>query len=945
MSKDYALPEFDEYRAWINKRRSKGFSWDEIEYCLTGDENGLIEFLKKKSDEDWWEVDENDWKELVALQKQSEEQTKQIYLASQTSMITDLGEDGNYTVPSSERSSWQLYKKRLIEEKHFLPESVTEIEQSTLKILNRLQAHTDHGDAVKGLVIGNVQSGKTANMAGLMAMSADWGWNMFIVLSGTIENLRKQTQSRLFDDLNGTGNLNWRSLEHLSKQSPQGSRAQDLHFEQMSRERYFTVCLKNSARLRKLIQWLQCDQNKQRQMRILVIDDEADQAGINTGKIGSTEEDTERKTINRLIVSLVDGKNEKYEDAAADYEAMNYIGYTATPYANILNESGRESLYPRNFIATLGVSKEYFGPQQIFGQTGGDYDGLNIVRNISDDDLKKIKEIHDGNAAEIPESLKKAVCWFLDGVACRRLWNHHKPVTMLIHTSQRTLHHENLENALMNWLENSDKKELFEKCEEVWEEECEKFPMEMFFEEYPDYAGTDNVRDYPDFAEISPYLQTLIKLNPTHIEMSEEGDLQYDEGIHVCVDNCMNNGINEDGMYMRIAYPEREEDLDKTPAFIVIGGQTLSRGLTLEGLLCTYFLRSVGQADTLMQMGRWFGYRKGYEMLIRLWLTEKTVSQFRFLSDLDQDLRDEIFNMDITGKVPANYGPRVKNTPSYSFIRITAKNRMQSAQSTDVDYSGSFNQTYLFDNDAGILQNNLDATMEFIGRLGSPEIPSQNFRFAKTSKLWRNIDFSVIKPYLKKYHLQKNMHLASSIDSLIEWIEMISEKGNLNNWNIVLSDSSNEDNATISTPVGPIHLATRTKKVNEKTEAGIIDIGALRNPKDILADVDYDNLDDDIRDKIDHCTSGEIKGLRNVAGLNTTPQLILYFVNKDSKVSRRSKNGVSARQDLNAPVHLAGYCLNIPGGKNGQDYAATISIHMEDNVFDGSADLEGTDGD
>ena len=136
-----------------------------------------------------------------------------------------------------------------------------------------------------------------------------------------------------------------------------------------------------------------------------------------------------------------------------------------------------------------------------------------------------------------------------------------------------------------------------------------------------------------------------------------------------------------------------------------------------------------------------------------------------------------------------------------------------------------------------------------------------------------------------------------------------------------------------------MRLAVRTRRVSAKAAGRIIDIGTLRNPGDILADVDYGILDPEIRDMIDHCSSGQVRSLRNKAGLGTTPQLILYFVDKDSKAKRDSKT----RTDLGAPEDIAGFCLNIPGGKAGQGYAAAVAIHLSGNPFDGEADLEGTD--
>lgn len=171
-------------------------------------------------------------------------------------------------------------------------------------------------------------------MAGLMAQAADNGFNYFIILSGVIENLREQTSHRLYSDMKGDGTssiqwnlvdnprLNSNKVEHDMSKFNLGSNTKD---------RYFTVCLKNRGRLESLIKWLTNDKNKAKQLKILVIDDEADQASINTKNI-----DENVSTINKLIKTLVNND---------DFLAMNYISYTATPYANVLNETSKNSLY------------------------------------------------------------------------------------------------------------------------------------------------------------------------------------------------------------------------------------------------------------------------------------------------------------------------------------------------------------------------------------------------------------------------------------------------------------------------------------------------------------------------------------------------------------------------------------------------------------------------
>ena len=931
---------YDKPRKWITDSRAHGVSWEEIEFGRKGDYAGLKSFLSLQEDINFWpEMSISDWQQLVQSQKNAEERIKVIELLDGIAHIHDSRQDNALTIPEDDISSWQLYKKKLLAD-GFKAETVDEIERTTLKILKRLNGDTTSSGPVKGLVIGNVQSGKTANMAALMAMAADWGWNMFVVLSGTIENLRVQTQNRLFNDLNQQGSLWWRPLQHLSKTVDISQRAQSLHFDPGSKERYFTVCLKNFTRLKKLIQWAQTDKNKQRQMKILVIDDEADQAGINTCKIDQDE----LSRINKLIRALVNGKNEKNEDIDSQYLAMNYIGYTATPYANILNEAGEESLYPRSFITTLAVSKEYFGPQQIFGYSGDsvNFDGMDIVRTIDADELVELKSIHDGDAFTTPESLLDAVCWFMCGVACMRIWGYKKPVSMLIHTSQKTAHHSAIANVVNDWIVNTPDKEIIRRAERVWYEETLKFSLETFREQYPTYDRPDEaINKYPEFSAVVEQLEILLGDGISHIELDSEGALNYHKGIHLCIDNCTNNGVTSDGMHVRLAYPESHNMPSPAPAFIVVGGATLSRGLTIEGLISTFFLRSVGQADTLMQMGRWFGYRKKYELLPRLWITDKTRRQFIFLAALDQELRDEIQHMDITGRSPADYGPKVKNSPKVSFIRITAKNRMQAATEAAMDYSGASNQTYLFDNNAAILRDNIRFTEQFIEELGSEWTPADNH--FQNDVVWRNIDFSMVRKYVERFHFCPRLKVFNDTKPLMDWIEKVTSEGKLGTWNVIVAGKKNATNGTWTLPNGKtVNKINRSRKTNQnESDESLLDIGVLRDPMDLFADVDIASVSDPAVKQLILAAISESKaagaaGLRDRTGLDTTPQLIIYRVDQNS-------TGSGARRDLKADEDIIGISIYIPGGRIGTSYASSISIKIKNDIFDGGADLEGTD--
>ena len=261
----YSIPLYDDCRRWIKRARERGKTWDFISYGGRQDDTGLKMFLEDNYWDDFATVD--DWKNIVELEKNNEQRNHDFVEDDGQAMIVGEGEDNEVFIPTDPNSSWQVYKNHLLEQ-GFKKETVDTIENATIRILKRLSIDTSNSMPVKGMVIGNVQSGKTANMAALMAMAADWGWNMFIVLSGTIENLRQQTQKRLLNDLNRPGNLRWIGLEHLSRRPAYGQRAQDLHFESdvQNRDRYFTVCIKHKKRLDGLNDWLCADLNKRKQM-------------------------------------------------------------------------------------------------------------------------------------------------------------------------------------------------------------------------------------------------------------------------------------------------------------------------------------------------------------------------------------------------------------------------------------------------------------------------------------------------------------------------------------------------------------------------------------------------------------------------------------------------------------------------------------------------------
>ena len=921
----YDNPQYDECRRWIQRKNDRGIPWPDIRLACRKDIGALASFLKERvADDDWPLLTVDEWTELVDECQEYESKQQSIKFRGSDGALFDISQDNGLHIPQNERSCWQMYKNSL----KWKPESITDLENATLGILRRLSTNTQTTGPIKGLVIGHVQSGKTANMEALMAMAADHGWNMFIVLSGTIENLRLQTLQRMQKDLNQEGNLVWRGVEHPSKKSQFGERARDLNFKTNSPSRYFTVCLKNVSRLKKLIDWIHADKAAHDMMKILVIDDEADQASISNNATERNKAAKERKGINKLIVNLVQDTHYKQESSKGTALAMNYVMYTATPYANFLNEYTEDSLYPRHFIWTLKTSDEYIGPEQIFGTNEPEHsDGLDIKRIVDDEDLELIDHIYDYSTAELPKSMKQSICWFLCATAVMRYRGYKKPISMLVHTSQKQDYHEAIAQAISAWINQKRKNGLLSLCEEIYNYEIRRLPKSEWIKQFPQYGiPADQIWDYPAFEKIIPEINILLDSAIKHIKMTDEGDLQYHAGLHLVIDNCAKNGVQNDNDYVRLAYPDPEMVPYPTPApaFIIVGGSTLSRGLTIEGLVSTFFLRASCQADTLMQMGRWFGYRKGYELLPRIWMTVDTTAKFRFLAQLEVELREDLKKYMFADVSPAEYGPRILCSPKVSWLKLTSKNHMRNAVPAEMDFSGAKPQTVVFDNNPDIQKKNIQIVENFIAALpGTPALS-----YDKSAVCWKNVSLSLImeKLLINNFSFSSRSRVFNEIDTFCEWIKQIMSTQALDKWSVIIAGKDEARSADMSDEKHWLVADWQLGKVNRsKRDIGdstYIDIGALRALKDCIADIDGAVIESFRKEHGALTRQSHVDMIRKNAGVDGVPLLIIYRIDKDSKAMREDRADLEARSDIMG-IHIC-----IPGNQINKNFTKRLTIYL-----------------
>lgn len=924
----------EEMLHWFHRERVKtDFSWENIYLANKKSKEALIQFLNQQKENNGWPLlTVEEWSAFIDEQHSKEQGIEKLIDGRGATIIHANNELNNLKVPPEEDSAWQTYR-RILNRKGFSDSVIDIIEDATIKTLNNLSRNTTETGAIKGLVVGNVQSGKTANMTALMAMAADYGWNMFIILSGMMNNLKDQTMQRIYSDLKDS-KLSWKPIMDPKAASPYGERLKDLDLNIETSNRYFTVCIKNAKRLKHLLNWINRDKNAKDSLRLLIIDDEADQASINTNE-------NERSKINELILDLVNDRTSKHIPSGSKSEAINYIGYTATPYANVLNEiPGENSLYPKDFITSLTVSDEYFGPQQIFGYEADDADadtqfcGLDILRTINDSDWEEIQDIHNGESEQLPLSLEKSVCWFLDGVACMRLCRYDKPVSMLVHTSHKTKHHNNLSNAIIHWFGITSKQKKLEICREIWEKESERFTKDDFLSGYPTYGelrGGVVINPLPSFDEILPMLNKLLDEGITKILIdSEDQNRKFSQGIHLCVDN---SSTKNNDKQTRLFYPEMNEMPGDAPAFLVIGGNTLSRGLTIEGLISTFFLRPAKCADSLMQMGRWFGYRPGYELLPRIWMQHEIKEKFEFISEMDQKLRDEIRLMAQIGISPENYGPKIMASPSSKWLQIVSKNKQQGAVGADYDFAGHTIETGVFDNKIEELESNMSLTREFLLSLGSPST-IQNNPYSKRNIVWKSVTWDNIRNgFLNSFKFSSKQKGFRELEAFSKWMDQMTNDGSICNWNIILAgveDTPTRSQWELSDEL-KVNKVSRTQRTPDRTD-GLLNIGVLRSFNDFVSDIEIGNNDLQLLTNIRNTkhTMEALNTLRNRLGLENTPLLVIYIIDKDSIPEKKA----TKRYPLNAVHDIVGFSIYIPGSRNSRNTIRTIQIRSNpDNNF------------
>lgn len=740
----------------------------------------------------------------------------------------------------SEWLFWTRYKRYLAEQKHFAPEVISQLDDLTDRILDKL-FNPQRDDVIinkKGLVVGQVQSGKTANYTGLICKAADAGFNLIIILAGIHNNLRSQTQTRIDEGFLGFDTQNTRAYDmnrtirigvglipgfdnaianSYTTSTERGDftkqAANTAGFNFNNPQPIILVIKKNVSVLKRLYSWLKSQSTHDiiANKSLLLIDDEADNASINTSRDGD-----DPTAINKNICKII-----KLFNRSA------YVGYTATPFANIFIPLDKDDLFPKDFIINLPAPDNYIGPEKVFGTSAnpdGNEDLLPIVFPVTDSDTfvpaGHRRDDPKPTIDDIPESLKTAIKCFIITCSIRiARGQENKHNSMLIHVSRFQAWQNHLKiiiDRLFKYYKSeieANDPTIMEEFRQIFEEDTPTYrsycSITREIMNSPVLSRVDNRMRLHTWDEIKPLLYRAVqKIEVKSINGTSGDSLTYYENEK--------NGIS----------------------VIAIGGDKLSRGLTLEGLSVSYFLRASKMYYTLMQMGRWFGYRPGYVDLCRLFTSNELNEWYRHITLASDELREEFRYLAESGGTPENYALKVRTHPGQ--LQITSISKMRHTRNIQVSWAGRLVETYQLLQNSISKRNNLAVTDSLLSELGTPDR-------IKSDYLWTGVSSDIICDYLSRFQLPESLTKVN-LDLICDYIRELNEVGELISWNIALMSKNVDKNTCVHTFSNGVQVGCfirrQAKDAQNSKTYYIRKNHIVGNPTDEFIDLPADMLSD-----------------------------------------------------------------------------------------------------
>ncbi|MEV0269779.1 Z1 domain-containing protein [Hamadaea sp. NPDC050747] len=830
---------------------------------------------------------------------------------------------------------WERYKHFLQDVKLLPPPVVRQLDKTTGRILRQLEDPQRAGRWRRtGLAVGQVQSGKTGNYIGLACKAADAGYKLIIILAGIHNSLRSQTQLRVDEGLLGFDTqFQLRSDEATHKMGvgalPLHKRLKIASLTNSAEKGDFKrnvasninlpvgdvpivlVVKKHKSILEYIRKWIvevegqEAGDNGEKlvyDVPALIIDDEADHASVDTSK----EDDTDPTKINAAIRRLLNS-----------FEKAAYVGFTATPFANIYIDPEAEhdvlgqDLFPISFIESLRAPTNYLGPEKIFGirfedSDSDDVPALPVTRPTTDyqDWMPSGHKKDWVPPDELPVSLKQALLSFALTCAARRargqVTEHN---SMLIHVTRFISVQNRVREQIDDYIaliadrlrdgRGAQAASSLARLRELWEQDF--VPTTLVF-------PADEASRFT-WQQIEPHLlPALRKIQVRAVNGSAQDALQY--------------------------YDNRKAGL----SVIAIGGDKLSRGLTLEGLSVSYYLRASNTYDTLLQMGRWFGYRPGYEDLCRLYTTKNLLKAYTEITAADNELRRDFEEMSALGETPETFGLRVRS--SSAGLAVTAQNKMRRGIKVKLSYSGELPETTTFSLKADVVTANFKNLSAFITRLD--ELGCFAGR-SGSGVLWSNVPASeVIDGFLEGYRPDRRSYRVRPA-LISEYIRRCIYVNELTSWSVLLAGGNGSQ-----MPIGSrtVPLVTRGPAKNKLPEEGQYTVRRVLSPSDESVDLTKEQFDNALAEtKLVRQQSAQRRNkpyveptvpsgqpLRRHRNVNQ-PLLIIYPITHPSEGEQE-------------PLPLIGFAISFPLSENSEatEYVVNTIWQQEMNDMDAGDD-------
>ncbi|MDE0533104.1 MAG: Z1 domain-containing protein [Albidovulum sp.] len=731
----------------------------------------------------------------------------------------------------------------------------------------------------RGMVMGHVQSGKTTNYSALICKAADVGYKIVILLAGITNSLRSQTQERLDESFIGRKSVFQSTIAEplaivqfaTQKRFPAYGTSRDRDFRKDAAATYgvtlaalkepiIFVTKKNKSTLELLRDWLRDQTHGGRiQDALLLIDDEADNASINTSK-----EPGKVTTINRAMREILELFNRS-----------SYVGYTATPFANIFIDPETDEsmlgddLFPRHFVKALDPPSNYVGADRVFDEDGNLHRVM--VRIVSDyQDILPLNHKKEILPAILPDTLRQAIRVFVLALAIRTLrGDGTKHCSMMINVSRFNNVQECVHGLVYEYLQELTNAAV---AHAGLGPDALSDPIIRYFKgDFDDEFSETGVR-FEDVLQV--LVQALKSITAITVNM-RGGSLDYSRhkegGLHV----------------------------------IAIGGLALSRGLTLEGLTVSYILRNTAASDTLMQMARWFGYRPNYEDLCRVYLPKMSYDHYRHVNEAIEELRWEVKRMQQVGATPAEFGLRVRQSPTA--IRITAANKMRSASSITVsqDYSGRHVEGHVLRNDQATNEDNLSRVAGFLKLLGTPKV--RNGKKNLPAAGWRGIHGESVLRLIRGFQFPPQHPDLAHIDAISSlFADYVSDRlqNELERWDVAIPALRNGDDARETDPFG-LRLKIRRRK-RGRAANGVYRVYGSRNRIADPADARLFLTDT----QIDAANASGARGDTRYCLQRSRPLLLVHIFRTGGKLAPVAEGDIPhERLCLSDPVVSLSFCL------------------------------------